>query len=187
MMLQRIIPRERGKFIHRYDLVYQLEDGQEKVYEIISRREDLTTPEDLRGRDVDAVVIIATDASGDRILLNREFRMAVGEPVFSFPAGLMEPGETFEEAAARELWEETGLELYAVEDQIGVSYSAVSFGNERNVCIVGRARGTIRPSTLPAEEIQGGWYGREEVRKLLQTELFAARTQAYLYVWSRQT
>lgn len=186
MKFRKVIPREQGKFIHRYDLVYELENGQEKIYEIISRRDDLHYTEDLQGGDVDAVVIIATDESGERILINREFRMAINDWVYNFPAGLIDPGETPLESAVRELREETGLELYEVEDTIGISYSAVSFGNERNVCIVGRARGEFCPSTSPTEEIVPGWYSREEVRTLLKTEMFAARTQAYCYVWSKE-
>ena len=181
MEFKRIIRKEQGKFIHRYDLVYETASGQEKVYEIISRRKDLETAADLKAGEADAVVIIATDEDGERILINKEFRMAVNDWVYNFPAGLIDPGETPLESAVRELKEETGLELYEVEDTIGVSYSAVSFGNERNVCIVGKARGTFAQSTSEAEEIVPGWYTRKEVKALLQTEEFAA----YCYVWSK--
>ena len=36
------------------------------------------------------------------------------------------------------------------------------------------------------EEIEAGWYTKEEVRELLKTAKFAARTQAYCYAWSRE-
>ncbi|MBR1931024.1 MAG: NUDIX hydrolase [Lachnospiraceae bacterium] len=185
MKLQGIIKREQGQFINRYDLVYETQAGRKKVYEIISRRKELLGAEDLKGETPDAVVIIVTDEYGERILLNKEFRMAVNDWVYHFPAGLIDPGETPLESAKRELWEETGLELYEVEDMLAPSYSAVSFGNESNVCIVGRARGRVRPSTSDAEEIVAGWYTKEEVRALLNTERFAARTQAYCYIWSK--
>ena len=35
-----------------------------------------------------------------------------------------------------------------------------------------------------AEEIAPGWYTREEMRELLRTRAFAARTQAYCYAWA---
>lgn len=185
MEFKGIIKKEEGSFINRYDLVYELRGGQEKIYEIISRHKHLEISGDLRGEAPDAVVIIATDESGDRLLINREFRMAVNDWVYNFPAGLIEPGETPLDSAGRELLEETGLELYEISDLIGLSYSAVSFSNEMNVCLVGKARGALRPSASPAERIVPGWYTREEVRELLKRERFAARTQAYCYMWSR--
>lgn len=185
MKLKGILKKEEGKFINRYDLVYETNDRQKKIYEIISRRKQLEISKDLRGKTPDAVVVIATDETDTRILINREFRMAANDWVYNFPAGLIDPGETAIESAKRELREETGLELYEIDDYIGASYSAVSFSNELNVCIVGKARGDFRPSTSSAEEIIPGWYTKEEVRKLLKNERFAARTQAYCYMWSK--
>ena len=66
------------------------------------------------------------------------------------------------------------------------SYSAVGFANERNACVFGTAAGTFRKSTSDAEEIVPGWYTKEEIRALLRTEAFAARTQAYCYAWANQ-
>lgn len=177
--------REEGRFITRYNLTYETVDKKEKVYEIISRKNNLETFESLHGEKPDAVVIIATDESGERILVDREFRLAVGGWVYNFPAGLIDPGEEPEESARRELREETGLELYEINDRIGLSYSAVGFSNEMNVCIVGKARGEFHESTSTVEEIIPGWYTKEEIKKLLETERFAARTQAYCYLWSR--
>lgn len=186
MKFKGIRKKEAGSFITRYDITYETVDKQEKIYEIISRKRDMETFEALHGDKPDAVVIIATDESGEKILVNREFRMAVGDWVYNFPAGLIDPGEAPEQSARRELWEETGLELYEVNDVIGPSYSAVGFSNEINVCIVGKARGEFRDSTSTMEEIEAGWYTRTEMRELLKTQRFAARTQAYCYLWSKE-
>lgn len=185
MKFKSITKRESGRFITRYDACYETVDNQTKVYELISRNDNITSFEDLHGKAADAVVIIATDESEEKILLNREFRMAPGEWVYNFPAGLIDPGEVPEQSAKRELMEETGLELYEITDFIGTSYSAVGFSNETNVCVVGKARGEIKPSTSTLEEIDARWYSKEEIKKLLKTEKFAARTQAYCYVWSK--
>lgn len=177
---------EQGKFITRYNVQYETNDGQIKDYEMISRNSDIDSFDKLHGKQADAVVIIATDEHDERILINKEFRLAPGEWVYNFPAGLIDPGEKPEESAVRELMEETGLELYEIDDFIGTSYSAVGFSNETNVCVVGRARGEFKPSTSAVEEIEAGWYTKEDIRKLIKTEKFAARTQAYCYVWSRK-
>ncbi len=173
-----------GKFITRYDVDYVTAEGHPKTYEIISRNPDIGTLEDLRNRQANAVVMILTDADGGRILVNREFRMAMARWIYNFPAGLIDPGETPEESAARELREETGLTLTRVDDVLDNSYSAVGFANERNVTVFGTAEGTFRKSTSDVEEIVPGWYTKAEIRALLRTEPFAARTQAYCYAWS---
>lgn len=177
---------ERGRFITRYNVTYETELGNRKVYEIISRNNDIKGFEDLHNNSADAVVIIAHDRSHEKILINREYRMAVGEWVYNFPAGLIDAGETPEVAAKRELWEETGLTLDTIEDVIGESYSAVGFSNEKNMCVVGIASGEFKVSTSDVEEIEAGWYTKAEVRELLKEYRFAARTQAYCYVWSRE-
>lgn len=175
-----------GSFIHRYDITYETADGGEKVYEMISRNGDIRSLEELQSKQPDAVVLIMHDETGEKVLLNREFRLATGEWVYNFPAGLIDSGEKPEESAKRELWEETGLTLTAIEDIIPLSYSAVGFANETNVCVVGTAAGEFRDSTSVVEEIEAGWFTKEQVRKLIEEHPFAARTQAYCYVWSRK-
>ena len=186
MKFIKLEKKEKGRFITRYDITYETVDHKEKVYEMISRDGNIESFEDLHVKNPDAVVLIIHDEKKEKILINKEFRMAPGDWVFNFPAGLIDPGETPEVAAKRELMEETGLNLIKIEDTIGQSYSAVGFSNETNVCIVGIAEGTIRESDSTLEEIEAKWYTKAEVRELLKTERFAARTQAYCYLWSKE-
>ena len=184
MKYQGIRKIHEGKFITRYDVDYVTAEGHAKTYEIISRNKDITTLEALQNKKADSVVMILTDMSGERILVNREYRMAMAQWIYNFPAGLIDPGETPEESARRELWEETGLKLTHIDDILDNSYSAVGFANERNLCVFGTAAGTFRESTSDLEEIVPGWYTKAQMRDLLRTEAFAARTQAYCYAWA---
>ena len=186
MKFEKIDKKEQGRFITRYDITYKTNDGNEKVYEMISRDKNVGSFDELHNRPADAVVLIMHSEDGERILINKEFRLAPGEWVYNFPAGLIDPGEDYKMAAERELREETGLKLIEIDDYIGESYSAVGFSNEKNVCVVGRCTGEITGSDSSVEEIEAGWYTRAEVRELLKTERFAARTQAYCYLWSRE-
>lgn len=174
-----------GKFISRYNVTYETEDNKIKVYEMISRDKNIDSFEAIKNNKTDAVVLIMHDKAGERVLLNREFRMATGEFVYNFPAGLIDEGESFEESAKRELYEETGLTLVSIDDVMYESYSAVGFSNEKNICVVGIADGDFAPSTSTYEEIEAGWYTKEEVNNLLHNNLFAARTQCYCYLWAR--
>ena len=88
-----------GKFIHRYDITYQTEDGGTKVYEMISRNPDIKTHEELIGKEADSVVLIMHDESREKILLSKEFRLATGMWVYNFPAGLIDEGETPDQSA----------------------------------------------------------------------------------------
>ena len=174
-----------GKFITRYDLEYETKDHKKKVYEIISRDKNIDSIDTLRNNHTDGVVIIMTDEDDEKILLNKEYRMSVRGFVYNFPAGLIDDGETPEQAARRELKEETGLNIIQIEDQLFDSYSAIGFSNETNAVIIGKAEGTFAPSTSTLEEIYAGWYTKAEVRELLKDKHFAARTQAYCYMWSK--
>ena len=93
MEFKGITKKEEGKFITRYDIAYETVDNKEKIYEIISRNKNLDSLEALNGQKPDSVVIIVTDESGERLLVNREFRLAVGDWVYNFPAGLIDEGE----------------------------------------------------------------------------------------------
>ena len=186
MEYQGIRKVHEGKFITRYDVDYVTAEGNPKTYEIISRNRNIQTLDDLQNRKPNAVVMILTDESGELILVNREYRMAMAQWIYNFPAGLIDPGESPEESARRELREETGLRLMRIDDVLDNSYSAVGFSNERNVCVFGIAEGEFRKSTSDAEEITPGWYTKEEIKQLLRTEPFAARTQAYCYAWANR-
>ncbi|MBR2784231.1 MAG: NUDIX hydrolase [Firmicutes bacterium] len=175
---------QQGRFVTRYDLRYQTAAGREKVYEMISRQPDIDGQRGLWDHPADAVIMILTDAAGERLLLLKEFRMAAGEPVYNFPAGLIEPGESVEEAARRELAEETGLTLTSVRQILPASYNAVGFSNEKNACLLGTAAGEFRASSSDEEEISCGWYGKEELRRLLASAAFESRTQLYGSLWA---
>lgn len=55
-----------------------------------------------------AVFILARIVPDDEIVLIRQFRPPAGRQILEFPAGLMDPGESAEQTAMRELFEETG-------------------------------------------------------------------------------
>lgn len=186
MIFKSIEKIHQGEFITRYNIEYETKSGLIKSYEMISRDNNMNTHDKLKNGVTQAAVMIIHDSSGERILLNREFRMAVGTWVFNFPAGLIDEGESVLQAASRELMEETGLHLDRVDEIWKESYSAVGLSNEMCRVIVGTASGTIKESDSELEEIEARWYNKDEIRKMLNEELFAARAQTYCAVWSRR-
>ena len=185
MKLQEIRPAGQGRFLSRYDLRYTLDDGREKVYEMVSRT-PLRTAGDVAGADADGVVLIVLNADRSRVLLNREFRPAVGRVVYNFPAGLIDAGETPAQAAARELREETGLTLTRTLAVWGRAYGSVGLSNESSVVCVGEADDTAPFGGRhdPAEEIEPVWAARGEAQQIVQSGAVTARAQLFLALWA---
>ena len=77
---------------------------------------------------VDCVVILPVDSQGN-ILLVRQYRHAVDKDLLELPAGSIDPGETPEEAACRELREETGYRPGKLE-KLGGFYAAPGYCTE---------------------------------------------------------
>jgi ADP-ribose pyrophosphatase len=87
---------------------------------------------------------------GPRLVMVREFRVPVGDYIFAFPAGLLDPGESIEEAARRELREETGLEVVVVHRVTQPLYSSSGLTDEAVALIFVDACAT--PQTQPRLE-----------------------------------
>lgn len=173
------------EYLSRYDVKYETPSGGEKVYEMFSRDPDITTPEKLLHPRTDAVMIIMTDRARERLLLIREFRLELGREICGLPAGLIDPGETVEEAARRELKEETGLDLVEITHELPPAYSAVGLSNEQCICVFGVAEGEIAPCKETGEEISARWYTKAELRDMLRRgETFGSWAQAYGFMWS---
>ncbi len=65
-------------------------------------------------RPRDYVAVVATTTAGELILV-RQYRPAVDRQTLELPSGLLDPGETTENTAHRELLEETGYVAHTVE------------------------------------------------------------------------
>ena len=86
--------------------------------------------------------------SGNRVLLIRQYRHAVGGTIWEIPAGTMEPGETPTECARRELEEETGHRAKSLR-ALFVCYAAPGYSME--LMHVFLARG-LKPTEQRPEE-----------------------------------
>ena len=75
-----------------------------------------------------AVAVIAQDAA-ERLILVRQYRYPAGENLLEIPAGKIDPGETPENCARREMEEETGYSVEKLE-LLSRIYTTPGFSNE---------------------------------------------------------
>jgi 8-oxo-dGTP pyrophosphatase MutT (NUDIX family) len=84
------------------------------------------------------IVVIVPVTDEKEVLLTRQYRPPVNGYVIEFPAGLNEKGDSLEEAARRELLEETG---YSAKEMIYIGEGPLSSGASGEVLTAFLARG----------------------------------------------
>jgi len=99
-----------ARWINLFDVSYMDKTDQERNWQVVSRN---PRPKCVSGKfDIpDAVLMIPFHTSEQKLVVLREYRVSLAGFQYEFPAGLMDAGETIQEAARRELMEETGLSL----------------------------------------------------------------------------
>lgn len=177
MELLKLEKIKDGRYLKNYELTYRNKSGREKKYEIVSRSE-IDSPESI-GQHVSGISIVAYHE--DRILLLREFRMGVNRFVYNLCAGMLEEGESLEECIQRELYEETGLSVHRIRTILPPSFAAVAFSDVKTQIAFVEVEGAFEDHTSENEQITAGFYTKDEVRELLETEEFSSRAQIAAY------
>jgi ADP-ribose pyrophosphatase len=96
---------------------------------------------------VAAIMYWQTDVDPVRIVVTEEYRIPLQDFEWGFPAGLIDDGETVEEAASRELKEETGLTLVTeLKKHSPLIYSSAGMTDEGCYIVYAQAEG--KPSTV---------------------------------------
>jgi len=116
------------------------------------RRDYLKTPD---GRQTSleiiehggSVVLIPIDSQGN-LLFVRQYRHAAGMDLLELPAGTREAGEPFEECAAREIREETGMQAGNLQ-KVGEFYLVPGYSTEFMVVFLAT---DLKENPLQADE-----------------------------------
>jgi len=110
-------------------------------------------------------VVIMLPVVGERCLMGRQAAWPKG--MWSALAGFLEPGETIEEACARELQEEAGLVATRVHYH---SNQPWPFPNSLMIGLIAEVKdGEARPDETELEAVR--WFTREEAAALLRGEI----------------
>jgi ADP-ribose pyrophosphatase len=132
------------KWLNMFDVDYVDEDGRHRSWQIASRSK---VPKCITGKYnmPDAVVIVPFHTADNKVVLTREYRVPLADYEYGFPAGLIDPGETIEQTARRELQEETGLTVTRFLKISAPVYSSAGMTDESVAMVYVECKG--QPST----------------------------------------
>ena len=165
-----------NRFLNMYDLQYENKVGGQGIYHIASRGASI---EELKLKThknkPDGVIIYALyGPKRDKVVMVRQYRFSVDDYVYEFPAGLVDAGETYGQAGARELKEETGLDFTPVKADEMYSkplFTTIGMTDESCATVYGYASGKISKEGLEDnEDLEVIIADRKEVRRILKEE-----------------
>lgn len=168
-----------NRFVNLYNIKATSVHNTPVSYFVVSRAKSVEFLKlNTRKNTPDGVIIYSVyGEKKDRVVLIRQYRYTIGDYIYEFPAGLVEPGEDFHEGAVREMYEETGLKLepLKVEEAFEKPYfTTVGLTDESCATVYGYASGEISKEAQEAsEEIEVVLADKEEVKRILREEKVA--------------
>lgn len=178
-IISKITKLTEERFINLFRFSGDNKKGHHSEYIVASRAKDI---EHLKAstheNNADSVAIYSLyGEKKDRVVLVKQYRYPVDTWVYELPAGLVDPGETFREAAVREMHEETGLTFTPAETDPSFEmprYTSVGMTDEACATVFGYSTGNISDKYLEeSEEIEIVLADRDEVRRILREERVA--------------
>ena len=108
MKIKEAIKLAESKWLNLFDIRWIDKSGDDRSWQMVSRESE---PKYFTGQfePGDAVVVVPYHTGYGKLVVTREFRVPLGDYEYGLPAGLIEKGESVEQATRRELMEESGL------------------------------------------------------------------------------
>ena len=165
-----------NRFVNLYNVKATSVHDTPVNYFVASRAKSIETMKiSTRKNTPDGVVIYSVyGEKHDKVVLIRQYRYTLGDYIYEFPAGLVEPDENYHEGAIRELYEETGLTLKPIEVDEAYQkpyFTTVGMTDESCATVYGYASGEVSASAQEdTEEIEVVLADREEVKRILREE-----------------
>lgn len=159
-------------YLNFYELEAIRRDGGVFPYYLASRGQEISDLKAIsRRNDPDGVIICGVYGEAkERLVLIRQYRYPLGDYVYEFPAGLIDPGEDPMVAASRELYEETGLR-FSPTATARPFFTSIGLTDESCVTVFGHCQGIpTNAHQEAAEEIQVILADRAECRRILAEE-----------------
>ena len=151
-----------------FEVFFRDKHGRRRSWMVTTRRQE---PKCASGafEKPDAVVIVAVHRGHKKLVVNREYRVALGGDEYAFPAGLVDEGESVEDAVRRELKEETGLAVTRFLKVGSPVYSSAGMTDESVSMVFVECEGEIDTAANEGtEQIEPMLLTRQEVSRLIQ-------------------
>lgn len=174
-----------NKFLKFYQIDANTKTGKKFDYYFVSRNDYPKLKINTRKTEPEGIVVYAvTKEKNPRLLLIKEYRYPLDDMVYALPAGLVDEGETIEEAAIREVQEETGylFEEYTEGDSCfrRPFFMGIGYTDEASAAVFGYVDlEKCQQKCEDTEEIEVILADKKMVRKILSEEKVSLRG-AYL-------
>lgn len=180
------VKKTDNKHLNIFELDAVQRNGNHFNYQIASRAksvEELTCVSGNRVPNAVAIFAISGNDEDLKVVLIRQFRYPINGYIYELPAGLIDNGETVQNAAIREFFEETGMQFHPSKSDISIKpyFSSPGMTDER-VCIVTGTFSGI-PTNINqegSEDIQVVLANRTECARILAEEDVDIRTACML-------
>jgi len=176
-----------NKFLNLFKLDALTDSGRPFDYFFVSRRKKEKLKLLTKDLSAEGVVIFPVlKENPEKVVMIKQYRYPLGDYIYELPAGLIDAGETPEEAAVREMKEETGLSFEVYTDGEPAYrrpfFMGAGFTDESCNAVFGYASGTVnRDAMEDTESIQVLLLDRQEIARVLKEEKVSIRA-AYLLI-----
>lgn len=176
-------------FLNLYHIDAIGRDGTPFDYYFASRNGENEIKHKTHSMRPEGMAVYAVTEDGECLVLVRQYRYPMDDYLYELPAGLIETGETAEEAACREMEEETGWKLEVYEGGEAAFrrgfFLAQGLTDESGSMIFGTASEQRETHQENTEDIQVILTDRQEALRILREERVSMRCALMLMQFLR--
>ena len=171
------------RFLNLYKLHTENKNGEPLQYLVASRAKEVGDLKAINHKEKPDAVAMVGVTDDERIVLIKQYRYAIGDYLYEFPAGLVDDGEDIYGTAIREMKEETGLDFVPMKTEFfsRAFYSSAGMTDESCSIICGKVSGTVSTDKNEStEEIEVVLADGDEIKRILREEKVCMKTALVL-------
>ncbi len=129
-----------------------------------------------------SAVMMAVDHE-DRVLLVKQFRLPAEKELWELPAGRIDPGESPDQTAERELREETGYHAKSW-TLLSTFWASPGYVDEKMNLYLAEDLTAGAQQPMDDERIEIGWFGKDELLQMIRRgEIQDGKTLVGYFLW----